>query len=328
MTEVKFTPQEFPTKTDFSDDHHSASSRHLSKEEPQFGTQTINCIQPTPTLRSCAQCGKTQTPQWRNGPKGPRTLCNACGIRLHRRNNKIKMGTIPRRRKKTTTKAISKTPRQNAAYAIPYGRYIKSKGIQSGARDHNSDVVYLGRKSRKKGVESGGLSFNGGISTRPRSQRLRSRRIREMNANAAAAAAAVGLNRTKSFRCEDFTAAIDLLSLSKERYRLIGKSLDQLPNRYECLKSEVGVTDKDLLACYRALPRSSAPDFKRYQSELVNAQFEVQAAEMGAQTVAEILTECSEEMARKRSRYWEARSQLETFIIKQFKSATQLSTSM
>jgi len=207
-------------------------------------------------------------------------------------------------------------------YGLPYSRYFKSKGLQSGAAGHDSDVVYLGRRSRKKGVASGGLTPPvNGLATRPQSQRLRSRRLREMTS----AATTSGLNRTKSFRCEDFTAAIDLLSLSKERYRLIGQSLDQLPNRYECLKSEVGVTDTDLLACFRALPRSSTPDFKKYQSELVNAQWEVQAAEMGTQTVAEILAECSEETARKRSRYWEARSQLESFIIKQFKSATQLS---
>lgn len=235
------------------------------------------------------------------------------------------MGTIPRRRKKTT-KSISKTPRQTMSnYGLPYSRYFKSKGLQSGAAGHDSDVLYLGRRSRKKGVESGGLSLPvNGLATRPRSQRLRSRRLREMT-SAAAATSSSGLNRTKSFRCEDFTAAIDLLSLSKERYRLIGQSLDQLPNRYECLNSELGVTDTDLLACFRALPRSSAPDVKKYQSELVNAQWEVQAAEMGTQTVAEILAECSEETARKRSRYWEARSQLESFIIKQFKSATELS---
>lgn len=29
----------------------------------------------------CLNCGCTQTPQWRCGPLGPRTLCNACGVR-------------------------------------------------------------------------------------------------------------------------------------------------------------------------------------------------------------------------------------------------------
>ncbi|KAI8108815.1 hypothetical protein M9435_005232 [Picochlorum sp. BPE23] len=29
----------------------------------------------------CLNCGSTETPQWRCGPLGPRTLCNACGVR-------------------------------------------------------------------------------------------------------------------------------------------------------------------------------------------------------------------------------------------------------
>ena len=30
----------------------------------------------------CRNCGAHQTPQWRSGPEGPRTLCNACGVRF------------------------------------------------------------------------------------------------------------------------------------------------------------------------------------------------------------------------------------------------------
>ncbi|KAL8477369.1 hypothetical protein ACS0TY_029608 [Phlomoides rotata] len=31
--------------------------------------------------RWCGHCGAEKTPQWRLGPKGPNTLCNACGLR-------------------------------------------------------------------------------------------------------------------------------------------------------------------------------------------------------------------------------------------------------
>ncbi|CAJ2635698.1 unnamed protein product [Trifolium pratense] len=31
--------------------------------------------------RRCSHCGVTKTPQWRTGPVGPKTLCNACGVR-------------------------------------------------------------------------------------------------------------------------------------------------------------------------------------------------------------------------------------------------------
>ncbi|KAL7148288.1 hypothetical protein ABFS83_06G168300 [Erythranthe nasuta] len=34
-----------------------------------------------PPVRKCKHCEITKTPQWRAGPTGPKTLCNACGVR-------------------------------------------------------------------------------------------------------------------------------------------------------------------------------------------------------------------------------------------------------
>ncbi|KAJ0963767.1 hypothetical protein J5N97_028889 [Dioscorea zingiberensis] len=33
------------------------------------------------SVRKCMHCGIQKTPQWRAGPMGPKTLCNACGVR-------------------------------------------------------------------------------------------------------------------------------------------------------------------------------------------------------------------------------------------------------
>ena len=33
----------------------------------------------------CSNCETTVTPEWRSGPDGPRTLCNACGIQYRKR---------------------------------------------------------------------------------------------------------------------------------------------------------------------------------------------------------------------------------------------------
>ncbi|XP_074286985.1 GATA transcription factor 12-like [Silene latifolia] len=36
---------------------------------------------PNGEVRRCVHCATDKTPQWRTGPTGPKTLCNACGVR-------------------------------------------------------------------------------------------------------------------------------------------------------------------------------------------------------------------------------------------------------
>ncbi|RLN31188.1 GATA transcription factor [Panicum miliaceum] len=33
-------------------------------------------------VRRCTHCASEKTLQWRTGPLGPKTLCNACGVRF------------------------------------------------------------------------------------------------------------------------------------------------------------------------------------------------------------------------------------------------------
>ncbi|XP_023515141.1 GATA transcription factor 15-like [Cucurbita pepo subsp. pepo] len=44
------------------------------------------CIEPQ-KQRTCHHCRTTRTPLWRAGPAGPRSLCNACGIRYRKLKN-------------------------------------------------------------------------------------------------------------------------------------------------------------------------------------------------------------------------------------------------
>ncbi|KAE8717777.1 GATA transcription factor 15 [Hibiscus syriacus] len=37
------------------------------------------------TNKTCADCGTSKTPLWRGGPAGPKSLCNACGIRSRKK---------------------------------------------------------------------------------------------------------------------------------------------------------------------------------------------------------------------------------------------------
>ncbi|XP_071732925.1 GATA transcription factor 8-like [Rutidosis leptorrhynchoides] len=44
-------------------------------------TQNRNQNQSGQGVRKCMHCEITKTPQWRAGPMGPKSLCNACGVR-------------------------------------------------------------------------------------------------------------------------------------------------------------------------------------------------------------------------------------------------------
>ncbi|KFK38137.1 hypothetical protein AALP_AA3G074400 [Arabis alpina] len=39
--------------------------------------------------KSCAICGTSKTPLWRSGPAGPKSLCNACGIRNRKKRRTV-----------------------------------------------------------------------------------------------------------------------------------------------------------------------------------------------------------------------------------------------
>lgn len=57
----------------------SSPSRKKSKKQvaPRKRVGALKCCKRV----ICKNCGASQTPQWRCGPEGPRTLCNACGVR-------------------------------------------------------------------------------------------------------------------------------------------------------------------------------------------------------------------------------------------------------
>ncbi|XP_076946881.1 GATA transcription factor 9-like [Bidens hawaiensis] len=64
-----------------------------SRSAPYDWTSRILHVKPKKTIRlkkreipessvmRCLHCGSDKTPQWRTGPMGPKTLCNACGVR-------------------------------------------------------------------------------------------------------------------------------------------------------------------------------------------------------------------------------------------------------
>ncbi|CAL8583438.1 white collar 2 type of transcription factor [Xanthoria parietina] len=43
----------------------------------------------------CTDCGTLDSPEWRKGPNGPKTLCNACGLRWAKKEKKRHVGPVP-----------------------------------------------------------------------------------------------------------------------------------------------------------------------------------------------------------------------------------------
>ncbi|CAH2043064.1 unnamed protein product [Thlaspi arvense] len=55
----------------------------VPKKHKKRSAESVNSgqlLQQQPSRR-CSHCGVQKTPQWRAGPKGAKTLCNACGVR-------------------------------------------------------------------------------------------------------------------------------------------------------------------------------------------------------------------------------------------------------
>ncbi|XP_073147963.1 GATA transcription factor 21 [Henckelia pumila] len=57
----------------------SSSLSNMIKDS--WETESSSSISYSNPIRVCSDCNTTKTPLWRSGPKGPKSLCNACGIR-------------------------------------------------------------------------------------------------------------------------------------------------------------------------------------------------------------------------------------------------------
>ncbi|XP_021714523.1 GATA transcription factor 19-like [Chenopodium quinoa] len=79
-------------------------------------------------VRRCANCDTTSTPLWRNGPRGPKSLCNACGIRFKKEERRAAAAT-------TTVAAANNGPTAgmmdphyyNGSWAHQYGQGTPQK---------------------------------------------------------------------------------------------------------------------------------------------------------------------------------------------------------
>ncbi|KAJ4913762.1 GATA transcription factor 9 [Raphanus sativus] len=62
--------ESYPKKKQLRAKEHDGTAGELEGEAGETGGE-----------RRCLHCATDKTPQWRTGPMGPKTLCNACGVR-------------------------------------------------------------------------------------------------------------------------------------------------------------------------------------------------------------------------------------------------------
>ncbi|XP_047308922.1 GATA transcription factor 21-like [Impatiens glandulifera] len=79
-TKIRFTGRMLNTSwsTTPQTQNHNPNTKKL--EDNNNISSNTNVTSTTP-VRVCSDCNTTKTPLWRSGPRGPKTLCNACGIR-------------------------------------------------------------------------------------------------------------------------------------------------------------------------------------------------------------------------------------------------------
>ncbi|KAL1558535.1 hypothetical protein AAHA92_08987 [Salvia divinorum] len=71
---------QLPVSVDVMKNSPKNEDASLDVSDPACLQNALNPSCPA-VLKKCAHCESTKTPQWREGPSGPQTLCNACGLR-------------------------------------------------------------------------------------------------------------------------------------------------------------------------------------------------------------------------------------------------------
>ncbi|KAI3704550.1 hypothetical protein L1987_74774 [Smallanthus sonchifolius] len=113
-----------------SSGHSSAPSAQKANRAGSGGGDSTNNSATADSLfsRRCSNCDTTSTPLWRNGPRGPKSLCNACGIRYkkeERRANAAAAATV-------TTGGSDSTDGYHHQYMMNGNQWVNDHYSQSG----------------------------------------------------------------------------------------------------------------------------------------------------------------------------------------------------
>lgn len=77
----KLTRGESESESYYSSEQHAKKKRKIQLTTHMVSS-SLEASYSDGIVRKCSHCETTKTPQWREGPNGPKTLCNACGVRF------------------------------------------------------------------------------------------------------------------------------------------------------------------------------------------------------------------------------------------------------
>ncbi|KAL7120024.1 hypothetical protein ACP275_02G097900 [Erythranthe tilingii] len=84
----------------------------------------------TTNKKCCSDCKTTKTPLWRSGPSGPKSLCNACGIK-HRKRRPTPATAVEGAWKNEVKKGkIGKTRKMKEEMIKPLGKEVEKENLK------------------------------------------------------------------------------------------------------------------------------------------------------------------------------------------------------
>ncbi|KAF9818613.1 hypothetical protein IEO21_02593 [Rhodonia placenta] len=86
MSRTNYDGSELAIYTEHPTGDDDGSERGGPKKKRSFGGTAEQYV--------CVTCGRTDSPEWRKGPLGPKTLCNACGLRWAKKVRTDKSGQV------------------------------------------------------------------------------------------------------------------------------------------------------------------------------------------------------------------------------------------
>ncbi|KAA8523242.1 hypothetical protein F0562_009665 [Nyssa sinensis] len=111
-----------------------------SPEETDHSSNSSSNNNNTP-VRVCSDCNTTKTPLWRSGPRGPKSLCNACGIR---------------QRKARRAMAAAAAAANGTVLATDQSSSMKAKVLQNKDKRSNNGHIAQYKKRSKLATSSSG----------------------------------------------------------------------------------------------------------------------------------------------------------------------------